>query len=129
MLCRSVAHPSISALRAPSAPRALNSAQHRTAAAVHCTEVCCGLNFATPTLAPQRAHSTGCRVTCRSSAWTAAGPAATSAPLSRGLCRRLRHGLGHGLPGGQVPRDLRLPARDGAGGVNLELVPGDHVRL
>ncbi|MGH3251908.1 MAG: hypothetical protein ACRDOI_37645 [Trebonia sp.] len=62
MLSRRAEHPSISALRVPSAARARNSAQHRTAAAVHCTDVCCGLNFTTSAVAPQRAHSTGCAV-------------------------------------------------------------------
>jgi len=60
MLSRSAAHPSTSALRVPSAARARNSAQRRTAAPVHCTDVCCGLNFTTSAVAPQRAHSTGC---------------------------------------------------------------------
>ena len=59
MLSRKAAHPSTSALRFPSAARARNSAQRPAAAAVHCTEVCCGLNFTTPAVAPQRAHSTG----------------------------------------------------------------------
>ena len=60
MLPRRAAHPSTSALRVPSAARARNSAQQPAAAAVHCTDVCCGLNFTTPAVAPQRAHSTGC---------------------------------------------------------------------
>ena len=60
MLSRSAAHPSTSALRVPSAARARNSAQQAAAAAVHCTDVCCGLNFTTSAVAPQRAHSTGC---------------------------------------------------------------------
>jgi hypothetical protein len=60
MLSRRAAHPSISALRVPSAARARNSVQPPTAAAVHCTDVCCGLNFTTSAVAPQRAHSTGC---------------------------------------------------------------------
>jgi hypothetical protein len=60
MLSRRAAHPSTSALLVPSAARARNSAQDRTAAAVHCTDVCCGLNFTTSAVAPQRAHSTGC---------------------------------------------------------------------
>jgi hypothetical protein len=60
MLSRRAAHASISALRVPSAPRARNSAQPPTAAAVHCTDVCCGLNLTTSAVAPQRAHSTGC---------------------------------------------------------------------
>ena len=59
MLSRRVAHPSTSALGWPSGAAARNSAQARTAAAVHCTDVCCGLNFATSTAAPHRAHSTG----------------------------------------------------------------------
>jgi hypothetical protein len=62
MLSRRAPHPSISALRVPSAARARNSAQHRTAAAVHWTDVCCGLNFTTAAVTPQRAHSTGCGV-------------------------------------------------------------------
>jgi hypothetical protein len=60
MLSRKAAHPSTSALRVPSAARARNSAQRPTAAAVHCTDVCCLLNFTTSAVAPQRAHSTGC---------------------------------------------------------------------
>ena len=60
MLSRRAAHPSTSALRVPSAARARNSAQPPTAAAVHCTDVCCGLNFTTSAVAPQRVHSTGC---------------------------------------------------------------------
>jgi hypothetical protein len=60
MLSRRAAHPSTSALRVPSAARARNSAQRPAAAAVHCTDVCCGLNFTTSAVAPQRAHSTGC---------------------------------------------------------------------
>jgi hypothetical protein len=60
MLSRRAAHPSISALRVPSAARARNSAQQPAAAAVHCTDVCCGLNFTTSAVAPQRVHSTGC---------------------------------------------------------------------
>jgi hypothetical protein len=59
MLSRSAAHPSTSALRVPAAARARNSAQRAAAAAVHCTDVCCGLNFTTSAVAPQRAHSTG----------------------------------------------------------------------
>jgi hypothetical protein len=59
MLSRMAEHPSTSALRVPSAARARNSAQEPAAAAVHCTEVCCGLNFTTSALTPQRAHSTG----------------------------------------------------------------------
>ena len=59
MLSRRAAHPSTSALRVPSAARTRNSAQPRTAVAVHCTDVCCGLNFTTSAIAPQRAHSTG----------------------------------------------------------------------
>ena len=59
MLSRRAAHPS-SALRVPAAARARNSAQRPTAAAVHCNDVCCGLNFTTSAVAPQRAHSTGC---------------------------------------------------------------------
>ena len=47
MLSRRAAHPSTSALRVPSAARARNSAQRPAAAAVHCTDVCCGLNFTT----------------------------------------------------------------------------------
>ena len=60
MLSRRAGHPSISALRMPSAARARNSAQRRTAAAVHCTDVCWMLNFTTSGVARQRAHSTGC---------------------------------------------------------------------
>ena len=60
MLSRRAAHPSTSALRVPSAARARNSAQQSAAAAVHCTDVCCGLNFTTSAVAPQRVHSTGC---------------------------------------------------------------------
>jgi hypothetical protein len=60
MQSRRAAHPSTSALRVPSAARARNSAQQAAAAAVHCTDVCCGLNFTTSAVAPQRAHSTGC---------------------------------------------------------------------
>jgi hypothetical protein len=62
MLARSVPQPPIRALRVPSAARARNSAQQLTAAALHCTDVCCGLNFTTRTLAPQPAHWTGCAV-------------------------------------------------------------------
>ncbi len=58
MLSRKAVHPSTSALTVPSAARARNSGQ-RPAAAVHCTDVCCGLNFTTSAIAPQRAHSTG----------------------------------------------------------------------
>jgi hypothetical protein len=60
MLARRAAHPSTSALRVPAAARTRNSAQRSTAAALHCTDVCCGLNFTTSAVAPQRAHSTGC---------------------------------------------------------------------
>ena len=56
MLSRRAAQPPTSALRVPSAPRARNSSQRAVAAGVHCTEVCCGLNFTTCTAAPHRAH-------------------------------------------------------------------------
>jgi hypothetical protein len=56
MLSRMAAQPPISALRMPLAAPARNSAQHAVAAGVHCTDVCCGLNFTTCTCAPQRAH-------------------------------------------------------------------------
>jgi len=59
MLSRKAVHPSTSALTVPSAARARNSAQRSAAAAVHCTDVCCGLNFTTSAVAPQRAHTTG----------------------------------------------------------------------
>ena len=68
MLSRKAAHPSTSALRVPSAARVRNSAHCRTAAAVHCADVCCGLNFTIWTVAPQRAHSTGHGAPWRSSA-------------------------------------------------------------
>jgi hypothetical protein len=56
MLSRMAAQPPTSALAVPSAARSRNSAQHAVAAGVHCTDVCCGLNFTTCTTAPQRAH-------------------------------------------------------------------------
>jgi hypothetical protein len=67
MLPRSVQQLLTRALRVPSAARARNSAQQAVAAALHCTAVCCGLNFTTRTVAPQPAHWTGCGVACRSS--------------------------------------------------------------
>src|SRR5262245_28401943 len=101
MLASSVRRPLMRAPRVPSRARALNSAQQAVAAALHCTDVCCGLNFTTCTVAPQPAHWTGCGVACRSSR--------TRRPL-----------------GGEVPRDLLLPARHRAGGVDLELEPFHH---
>ena len=74
MLSRKAGHPSTSALRVPSAARVRNSAHCRTALAVHCADVCCGLNFTISTVAPQRAHSTGCGAPWRSSARIAARP-------------------------------------------------------
>ena len=61
MLSRSARQPSIVPPPFPAAAQtARNSAQHAAASAVHCTDVCCGLNFTTSATAPQRAHSTGC---------------------------------------------------------------------
>jgi hypothetical protein len=45
MLSRRLAHPSTSALGRPRAEEAENSRHVRAAAALHCTEVCCGLNW------------------------------------------------------------------------------------
>jgi hypothetical protein len=67
MASRRAAQPPTSALATPSAARARNSAQHAVAAGLHCTDVCCGLNFTTSTAAPHRAHSTGCGTARRSS--------------------------------------------------------------
>ena len=58
MLSRRLPHPSTSALGRPSAAAAENSKHTSTASALHCTEVCCGLNFAASTPAPHRPHST-----------------------------------------------------------------------
>src|SRR5258708_25485953 len=115
MLARSAPQPATRALRVPSAARARNSAQDPAAAAVHCTDVCCGLNLTTCTDAPQRAQSTGWGAPRRSSERTAPGKA-TSARLSRGSGRR--------SPGGQVRRDLLLPARYRPAGIDLELITG-----
>jgi len=59
MLSRRLPHPSTSALGRPEETAAENSKHARTASALHCTEVCCGLNFAASTPAPHRPHSTG----------------------------------------------------------------------
>src|ERR1700722_13420074 len=104
---------------------AATPAQPALAAPVHCTDVCSGLNFATSATAPQRAHRTGCGLARRSSSRSTA----ISARFGRGLGRGLDLVPGPGPPGGQGLRDLRLPARHRPGGVDLELVPGDHLRL
>ena len=56
MLSRRLAQVPTRAVCSPAATRALNSAQARTDAALHCTLVCCGLNLATSTAAAQRSH-------------------------------------------------------------------------
>ena len=58
MLSRRLAQPSIRADGLPSAAPAVNSAQARTDSGFHCTIVCCGLNLATCTAAPQWSHPT-----------------------------------------------------------------------
>jgi len=58
MLSRMLVHPSIRDDGLPSAAPAVNSAQDPTDWGFHCTIVCCGLNLATCTAAPQRSHPT-----------------------------------------------------------------------
>ena len=67
MAARRLAQVPMRALCSPVATRALNSAQDRTDAALHCTLVCCGLNLTTSTAAAQRSHSTRRKPACRSS--------------------------------------------------------------
>ena len=64
MLSHMLPHPSTSALGRPAAE---NSQHARTAATLHSTDVCCGLNLAASTAAPHLAHSTRHSAAYRSS--------------------------------------------------------------
>src|SRR5581483_5393763 len=109
MLARSLPQPGLSAVGSPPATRAANSQQERIAGSDHCTDVCAALNLATSTDAPQVAQHTG------------------ASPSKRGSVRMTRSlSL---LGPGEVLGDLRFPLRDRPCGVDLELVPRDHVRL
>src|SRR6185312_13478389 len=78
MAARRLAQVPMRALCSPVATRALNSAQDRTDAALHCTLVCCWLNLTTSTAAAQRSHSTCRKPACRSSR-----PDCTGQPVRR----------------------------------------------
>ena len=56
MVARRLGQLSMRADCSPSAALAVNSAQARTDAGLHCTLVCCALNLATSTAAAQRSH-------------------------------------------------------------------------
>src|SRR5581483_2738312 len=109
MLARSLPQPGLSAVGSPPATRAANSQQERIAGSDHCTDVCAALNLATSTDAPQVAQHTG------------------ASPSKRGSVRMTRSLSLLGLRRGAG--DVLFPVRDRPGGVDTELIPGDHDRL
>ncbi len=97
-----------SAPRRPSARRTRR--RPRTACGLHCTLVCCGLNLAASTAAPQRSHPTSRSSAFRSSArgdgcWPfAPWPGACPPPMVSGPRRAARRGCPPPPPPTRIPR-------------------------